>query len=706
MGLALTDGVDARVDETSAPAACTTKQKKQRQQAIASYKKRMPKDRAAYFRKHKAKKLRAAFVKKQQARLKALQKALAACAKKTPVVPAPPSSDLSILKTVANSGNLTYTLTVRNAGPAPGPAHIIDELPTELELVSVGGQGWSCSGTSTVVCDSNGLVAVGAEATVVLVARAKTPGPVENTARVSTANVDPGSANNSASASTTVTPQTTPPSGPDVAVTIAAAQPALQQWNKQTYTMTVRNVGTTAATGVVLTGLLPQGSRLVGPAVGAPCSSPPAVSCALGSLVPGATFTVTAIARLNQPGAATMTAAVISTSTDSSALNDSAAVSTPVGPVAAPASAAAGSCSPTLSTALSPYEHPESWPTDFSVYLQPVGEVKVAMVFVDFSDAPGPKPTTDVYTGQSPSATEWYADASYGTVSVPIVRFDGWRRMPKPAAYYGSILENAKTPEFLQDAVATTDAVVNFGQFRVVYIVSTRPGDPVTASASTLLPAQAIGADGVELRHLVQSGIDVQAGVVAHEIAHQFGLPDLYDFDAAPGTVNHTWVGGWDPMSSPNPVFPHMLAWHKLKLGWLGPQHVRCVGPGGQLTETITPLAQAPLSPDVKAIVVPLGPSSAYVVEAREPVGQDSRICQNGILVYTVDATIPSGHGPVRLKPASSPAPGPADNICRVLYDAPFDVGPGETAVFEDANVKVEVLLASGTGYRVRVTRK
>jgi M6 family metalloprotease-like protein len=291
---------------------------------------------------------------------------------------------------------------------------------------------------------------------------------------------------------------------------------------------------------------------------------------------------------------------------------------------------------------------------------------------------------------------------------VPITRFDGWRRMPKQAAYYGPIFEHTKTLEFLQDAVAATNATVDFSEFRMIYVVSTRPGDPVSATASTLLPSQAIAADGVQFRHLIQSGADVQAGVVAHEIAHQFGLPDLYDAYAPPGTPNQEWVGSWDPMSSPFPVFPHVLAWHKLKLGWLGPQHVRCAYAGAPVTETITPLAQTPASgaPDVKAIVAPVGPSSAYVVEAREPGGQDSRLCQNGVLVYTVDATVASGLGPVRLKAARSPVPSLADNICRSLYDAPFDLGPGETSVFEDANVKVEVLHASASGYRVRVARK
>jgi hypothetical protein len=42
---------------------------------------------------------------------------------------------------------------------------------------------------------------------------------------------------------------------------------------------------------------------------------------------------------------------------------------------------------------------------------------------------------------------------------------------------------------------------------------------------------------------------------------------------------------------------------------------------------------------------------------------------------------------------------------CGLLYNAPFDVGPGEVAAFRDGNLTVEVLFTSGEEYRIRVTR-
>jgi len=80
--------------------------------------------------------------------------------------------------------------------------------------------------------------------------------------------------------------------------------------------------------------------------------------------------------------------------------------------------------------------------------------------------------------------------------------------------------------------------------------------------------------------------------------------------------------------------------------------------------------------------------------------------CDDGVLVYTVDATKANGQAPVTVK-AAQPSPDPARiALCGLKYAAPFDVGPGEVSTFEDANVKVDVLGTDGTNYRVRVTRR
>jgi len=58
---------------------------------------------------------------------------------------------MTIVKTVAAGPwlagtNVTYTLTMENAGPSAVPASVTDTLPTGLTLVSMSGTNWDCSG--------------------------------------------------------------------------------------------------------------------------------------------------------------------------------------------------------------------------------------------------------------------------------------------------------------------------------------------------------------------------------------------------------------------------------------------------------------------------------------------------------------------------------------------------------------------------------
>jgi M6 family metalloprotease-like protein len=72
----------------AAPKACTQAQKSTRTKALAAYRKLMPKQRKAYFKRVHSAKKRKAFVKKQQAKLKKL-KAAAGCRVASPRPPAP-----------------------------------------------------------------------------------------------------------------------------------------------------------------------------------------------------------------------------------------------------------------------------------------------------------------------------------------------------------------------------------------------------------------------------------------------------------------------------------------------------------------------------------------------------------------------------------------------------------------------------------------
>jgi uncharacterized repeat protein (TIGR01451 family) len=135
------------------------------------------------------------------------------------IAAAPTSTDLSLTNVesqdpVPPSSSLIYTLTVANRGglDASGVT-LTDTLPVSLTFVSASSV---CSGTSTVVCDLGAIPASGS-AQVQITVTTGGAGTVSNTATVTSATPDPNTANDSATAVTSVST-----TGPDYAGAWAA----------------------------------------------------------------------------------------------------------------------------------------------------------------------------------------------------------------------------------------------------------------------------------------------------------------------------------------------------------------------------------------------------------------------------------------------------------------------------------------------------
>jgi uncharacterized repeat protein (TIGR01451 family) len=128
----------------------------------------------------------------------------------SPVGPASLEADLSLAKSdspdpVAEGAALTYTLTVRNDGPdAATNVTLSDDLPARVDPVAANPSA-NCDIQGKKVDCGLGDIASGASATVTIQVTPKKAGQITNTASVDSAVTDPQGANNTDSASTTVT---------------------------------------------------------------------------------------------------------------------------------------------------------------------------------------------------------------------------------------------------------------------------------------------------------------------------------------------------------------------------------------------------------------------------------------------------------------------------------------------------------------------
>ena len=165
-------------------------------------------------------------------------------------------ADLSVSKTgpvTAIAGtNITYTVTVLNAGPAAANAvSLTDPTPPGLTLVSV-------TGACTTLPCSLGSLANGETRTVLVTyfipANYSLGNIILNTATVTTTSQDPLPDNNSASASTAIGAPVA-----DLMITNTNGVSSVVVGTTTTYTITVTNAGPSTATNAVVTDLFPVG---------------------------------------------------------------------------------------------------------------------------------------------------------------------------------------------------------------------------------------------------------------------------------------------------------------------------------------------------------------------------------------------------------------------------------------------------------------
>ncbi|KAF4951164.1 hypothetical protein FGADI_7654 [Fusarium gaditjirri] len=349
------------------------------------------------------------------------------------------------------------------------------------------------------------------------------------------------------------------------------------------------------------------------------------------------------------------------------------------------------------------------------------GTLKGFMIFVDFSDAEAAQGETpqSLYDAVIPQTIEWYQQASYGALSLNVsADLSKFYRMPSSAASYGweRGLTWAEHQEYIQDAL---DAYTAKG---------TRPPPP-ESDVLYVVPVKSVGERGISrsitfvtrantrqgdyvARKTVTVGTDAFTTwgpkswlVLAHETGHTMCLADLYPFeDLGLGY----YVGGWSAMGDLSGISPDFFAWDKWRLGWIDDKSIDCVSKRGRTQHTLTPLELNTDDNDVKAVVVAVNQTSALVIEARIPEGLDSGVCAPGVLLYTVDTSVKSGSGPIRVVDVTPESGGCGEGNVYDKNDGTLSLGQGGVSLYEVPGWEVQITMIKQTekSYTVRVDKK
>jgi|GEM_PF-121416 len=328
---------------------------------------------------------------------------------------------------------------------------------------------------------------------------------------------------------------------------------------------------------------------------------------------------------------------------------------------------------------------------DHQIYDSTVGQKRMIVVHADFEDHKGKdsKETLKKLLGEDRFETMMRTQ-SQGRFELDITNVPGWRQMPNKKDDYETKSTEGHRKLFV-DAFALFPEL-DFRNYD--YIVISMPGKGNVAFGERDDLAIPYRGDKIRVALNITSNNPI---VLAHELGHLMGLPDLYTYGDWKKEKKNP-AGGWDIMSVTSRA-GGFLGWHRHKFGWLAAERKQ------YLTEGDHDVVLHPLSAEegVEMVVVPVDdpkhPSKVFVVELAQisPVrakANEALAKDPGVLVYSVDATRETGQNPVVVYPLEGHE-----------KDAPFHAGETFDEKDSPLTLKVSKQLEDGS-YEVEISVK
>ncbi len=292
------------------------------------------------------------------------------------------------------------------------------------------------------------------------------------------------------------------------------------------------------------------------------------------------------------------------------------------------------------------------------------GPFRVLALLVTFTDHPSTVGATFfdslVFGANGATVRDYYSQISYGQLDLITVNLPSqvnWSTAPQPYTYYvngaqgmGTYPNNSQ--KLVEDLVDLVDSAVDFspydndgdGDVDVLLVIHSGSGAELTSSnndiwshkwaiSPRLKDGKYLSSYTVQPEYWRNPG-DMTIGVYAHELAHGFGLPDLYDTDGTSYGVGRWCLmsyGSWNGPGGLGGSPSHPSAWCRSKMGFASPVNV-----------TINSNNQSIANIEQNPTIFRLWTSGTvgneyYLIENRQKTGYDSYLNGAGLLIWHVD---------------------------------------------------------------------
>lgn len=327
-----------------------------------------------------------------------------------------------------------------------------------------------------------------------------------------------------------------------------------------------------------------------------------------------------------------------------------------------------------------------------------------ALIFpVDFPDLIGNSDPQKDFAYVADGVSDYYKKMSDGKTTF------SWTIYPRFVRYSSKVADanlGGRTANgfwnFYTDATKLAKQTVDISAFDLIIYAP-----PLTTTRDQIAIGPAFvssSSDRINATMLDGQSYDMKSALsTVHEIGHLMGLADLYNFDAAneaaanPGAqsandLQFKYMGIFDLMNWAQGAGVELTAWNRWLLGLITDDQIRCL-PASSTTTLLSPLE---VNGGIKGAVVPLSKTEAIVIESRRALRYDSNIgsASEGVLIYTVDTSISSGFGPMRVVGR----PGSTDIWFR---DAPLKLNESRTV----DGYTIEVVKSDEFGDVVKVSK-